>query len=327
MSNFLKIVRHVVCAPLVAMIGLAAALILAAQPSLAENWATIPGTGWQIDLPDGFAPDDGPPPHFLHASGARLRGLQFPERPVVQTPNDKAGQISGTGDDRMMVDRIEPVTRPDAEGYGAFGTMLDDKRRLISVQLRGRNSTIAAVLVVRDREVAGTDIEGIYRAMLGIREMPGETGDAQWDVPFTFTVPDGMRVSGIVADTAVLLTDGPADAMQAAADQRFLGVTAMPVTGGQNLNANKNDAWALAEKLQAEVPGTEILSARAAEGPFGLQLEVKYRRPHATGAGVFGAMIIRQEGAVLFSGLMQSPEHDRAFFDLAREVFNEIRVK
>lgn len=302
-------------------------MILQCAAAQGETIVTFPGTDWSIVLPEGFARVDTSPSEYRNAADARLVALQMPRGPLPEDDSAAVGQTRTVDGLTATIERFDNLTRPEAPGVGIVAWLVDERSRMISVQLMGARSNLMVFLLVPETAEATTPLEPIYLAMQAAQEVPEAAAeDPLASLPFTLPEMGGLRLSQVVPGTAAILTDGPESDMTLSSTQRFVVVVAQAGATRQDLDA-KNSAWPLAYKLQDEVPGTEILDARAVDGPTGPQIFVRYRRPHDLGGTVLGVMMMRIEADHALMMTAQVAEGDSAGITLAQTIFDSVRLR
>jgi len=248
-----------------ALCGTVAAQGLPPQRPLVQ----VPGTSWSIAPPSGFALFAGPPTLLRHPNGAYIMLLEVPRERLDAGSLGKVGDIGNPGSaNEARVEAVEPLTMA---GRPAALTRMRMPKRAMTVHnllAEGEGGNVHVILSVPDG-VAYPDAAGIRAALTSVAEMRRSPEQRLGDAPFRFTDLAGMRVIAIVANTVVILTQGPGDQIDEATDQPFAMVSRVPMGPRDRFDPQRDVAQAAAV-IRERYPGATILTQKVeptAQGP------------------------------------------------------------
>jgi hypothetical protein len=303
----------------------AATLMVAlATPLFAETPVTLPGVSWSIVPPPGFAKMSDGKAGMLGPGGVILTMQQFPASPPELEGREMMGQVVGPPGDRRRLDSYEDVTLGTARGVMLTGQMIDRKLSMHVLTVSGTNSTLYAAFLIPDAASALIDPADLRAALLSVSENT-DAGPTEMlaDFPVILGELAGLHPTTVIVNRAVNLTDGPGDDMATDLAQLFAVIVIVP---GDPADFDPDrDAWPLAYKIQEERPGTEILSARAEDGPGGRQITVIYRQKAQPGIKVRSMAMMRAVGPkMMVMMIAQAPDADRFAANTFRAIFDGI---
>ncbi len=237
----------------------------------------FPGTSWSIVPPAGFSLTEGTPTLLRHPDGAAILLIEGPRQRVDMRAMGEVGSLMNAGTpNEVRLEAIEPVT---SLGRPAALMRLKMTRRpsvqhIIAVE--GEFGNVNAYLLVPDTAVQ-PDAAAIRAALFSVAEEGRSAAQRLGDLPFRLTELAGMRVVSIVANSVVLLTDGPGDAMDEATDQPFVMVSRLPTGPRDRFDATR-DLSTLAALVRERYQGATILSQKVEPTPQGPVATVVFQR-------------------------------------------------
>jgi hypothetical protein len=260
-----------------------------------------PGTSWSVSPPPGFALVTNPAAMFRHPDGSFIIMLESPRERLNLRDLGAIGSTTAAGTPNEG--RLEATEQLTVNGRPAILMRLKMARRALvnhSVIIEGEHGNVTVALAIPDR-VAGPDPAAIRAALLSTIETPRSADQRLGDVPFRLTDLAGMRVAHIIANSVVILTDGPGDQMDVAIAQSFAMISQFPQRPGARFDAAR-DVTKVAALIQQQYPNASILTQRAEQMARGPVAAVTYRRtpPGANGPVAGTAWAWESGGNFLF---------------------------
>jgi hypothetical protein len=156
-----------------------------------------------------------------------------------------------------------------------------------TVVIEGEHGNVSVSLAIPDR-VTGADPAAIRAALLSVAETPRSADQRLGDAPFRLTEMAGMRVAHIIANSVVVLTDGPGNQMDEATSQSFAMISQFPQRPGERFDAAR-DVTKVAAQIRQQYPTATILTQGVDQTAKGPVAAVTYRHtPHGANAPVAG---------------------------------------
>ncbi|MGL4437887.1 MAG: hypothetical protein ACRCUE_01310 [Bosea sp. (in: a-proteobacteria)] len=266
-----------------------------------------PGTSWSIAPPPGFALVTNPATMFRHPDGSFIIMIESPRERLSLSDVGTIGTTSGAGTPNEG--RLEAAEQLTVKGRPAILMRLKMPRRAMAnhtVVIEGEHGNVSVSLAIPDR-VTGADPAAIRAALLSTTETPRSADQRLGDAPFRLTDMAGMRVAHIIANSVVVLTDGPGNQMDEATSQSFAMISQFPQRPGERFDAGR-DVTKVAAQLRQQYPNATILTQsveRTAKGPVAA---VTYRRtPPGTSTPVAGAAWAWESGGNFMFFVAQHP--------------------
>lgn len=273
-----------------------------ARPVSVPDPASVrfPGTSWSIVPPAEFALDGTSPEMFRHPSGAVIMLIEQPREPLnAQEFKIGTGLHEGTRNES----RVEHVESLTVAGRPALLVRLRMPRRALLAHVmlvEGQEGNVIAQMQVPDAATF-PDAAAIRASLLSVTETRRSPEQRLGDLPFRLTELAGMRVVSIVANSVVVLTDGPGDLMDAATDQPFAILSLYPITPRERFDATRH-LPKMAALVRERYPGATILTQKVEPTPQGPVATVVFTRtpPGKTTAVAGVAWALAQGGSALF---------------------------
>lgn len=268
------------------------------DPALAS--VRFPGTSWSIVPPEGFALDGTSPEMFRHPSGAVIMLFEQP-RETINAQEFKIGVRLHEGtQNESRVEHVEPLSWA---GRPAVLVRLRMPRRALLAHVmlvEGQDGNVMAQMQVPDT-AAFPDAAAIRASLLSVTETRRSPEQRLGDLPFRLTELAGMRVVSIIANSVVILTDGPGDLMDVATDQPFALLSLYPIPPRERFDATR-DLPKMAALVRERYPGATILTQKVEPTPQGPVASVVFTRtpPGKTAAVAGVAWALVQGGSALF---------------------------
>ncbi len=274
-----------------------------ARPVSVPDPASVrfPGTSWSIVPPAAFALDETAPAMIRHPNGAAIMLIEQPKERIDAQEPYKIGEVLHAGTrNESRVEQAEPLTA--AGRPAALIRMRMTQRALLAylMVVEGDGGNVMALMYVPDA-AAHPDAAAIRASLLSVTETRRSPEQRLGDLPFRLTELAGMRVVSIVANSVVVLTDGPGDLMDAATDQPFAILSLYPITPRERFDATRH-LPKMAALVRERYPGATILTQKVEPTPQGPAATVVFTRTPpgktTTVAGV--AWALAQGGSALF---------------------------
>ncbi len=248
----------------------------------------FPGTNWSIVPPAEFALDGTSPEMFRHPNGAVIMLIEQPKEPINAQSLYKIGTVLHEGTPNES--RVEQVEQLTAAGRPALLIRLRMPRRALLayvMMVEGNDGNVMAQMQVPDTATV-PDAAAIRASLLSVTETRRSTEHRLGDLPFRLTELAGMRVVSIVANSVVILTDGPGDLMDEAADQPFAMVSRFPMGPRDRFDAAR-DVTKMAALVRERYRGATILTQKVEPSQQGPVATVVFlRTPPGKTAAVAG---------------------------------------
>jgi hypothetical protein len=278
-----------------------------AAPPIPQAGVRFPGTSWSIAPPQGFALVTTPATMFRHPDGSFIIMIEGPRERLNLRDIGAIGSITAAGTPNEG--RLEAAEQLTAKGRPAILMRLRMPRRALvnhTLVIEGEHGNVSVSLAIPDR-VAGSDPAAIRAALLSTAETPRSADQRLGDVPFRLTDMAGMRVAHIIANSIVVLTDGPRNQMDEGTEQSFAMISQFPKRPGEQFDAAR-DVTKVAAQIRQQYPNATILAQtveRTAKGPVAA---VTYRRtPPGANAPVAGAAWAWESGGNFMFFIAQHP--------------------
>ncbi len=273
-----------------------------ARPLSVPDPASVrfPGTSWSIVPPAAFALGGTSPEMFRHPSGAVIMLFEQPREPI-RAEEFKIGLRLQEGTPNES--RVEHVEQLTLAGRPALLARLRMPHRALLAHVmlvEGDDGNVMAQMQVPETATV-PDAAAIRASLLSVTETRRSPEQRLGDLPFRLTDLAGMRVVSIVANSVVILTDGPGDLMDVATDQPFVMVSRFPMEPRDRFDAAR-DVTKMAALVRERYPGAMILTQKVEPTPQGPVATVVFTRtpPGKTVAVAGVAWALAQGGSALF---------------------------
>ena len=290
--------------PLLSIGRLLLLLIIATAAGIghSQELVTLPGGVWAIVPPEGFDAVKDPVALFRHPSGAAIVVQDTPKGPVSKSYFDM------TPEQQSQV-RLDEVTEVTVNGRNGFlGVLYIHARHAINILLvlEGETSNAMIVAILPDKAVAQVPVEALRQAVLTAVERPKDINARLDDLPFVIGDMAGMRVATYAVGVAVLLTDGPLDDMDQAADQTFTQMASIKIPPGEALDQDM-PLGPVKERILKMFPNAVVLDSVMIETAQGNVMEVRYERRTSGGELVAGVTWVKLIGDRMTVMICQYP--------------------
>lgn len=293
----------------ISIAGLLFALAVAlgfANASLAEEqFVTLRGGIWAIVPPPGFVVLSEPVAGLKHPSGAFILIQDTPKGPVSRSFFD----IPPAQQAQVRVDEVSEVTVNGKNGFlGALYVRKDRATNIILI-LEGETSNAMIIAILPDKAAGTVPATAIREALLTAVEQPKDINDRLADLPYVIGDMAGMHVATYAAGIAVLLTDGPSDDMEEAAEQVFAQLASLKNPSGQPLDKDM-PMGPVRDRVLKKFPDARILTSGIIDTPQGNVLEVRYERTTTASKPVAGIMWLKLIDDLMVVMICQHPPGD-----------------
>lgn len=276
-------------------------------PALAQTLVQFPGTSWSISPPAGFALSATPTAAIRHPGGAAIVMFEIPRQSVSASEMGVIGSVSGAGTPNEG--RLEAAEQVMVAGRSAvLSTIRMTKNRATpvhSIMVEGQASNVLVSMAVPD--AAGIDRAAIRSALLSVTETARSIELRLGDVPFRLPERAGMRIVNILANSVVILTEGPSDQFDEANGQPFAFVSMFKMPPGEHFDPTRDMSKVVA-RIKQEYPNATIVSTRVEQTPQGPVAAIGYQRiPPGNNIMVAGTAWMRLSGTYLLFMIAQYP--------------------
>lgn len=279
-----------------------------ALPILDPASVRFPGTKWTIVPPTEFALDGTSPAIFRHPNGAVIMLIEQPKEPINAQEFKIGARLHEGTPNESRVEHVEQLTA--ARRPALLVRLRMPRRALLAYMLMVEGDDGNAMAHMQVPETASSpDAAAIRASLLSVAETKRSTEQRLDDLPFRLTELAGMRVVNIVANSVVILTDGPGDLMDEATDQPFAMVSRFPMGPRDRFDAAR-DVTKMAVLVRERYAGATILTQKVEPSPQGPVATVVFlRTPPGKTAAVAGvAWALAHGSSALFMVGQFSPE-------------------